>query len=134
MTLRASTAPWQPRVRSSKLPLAFTVVAGVIIAAIAASYLAGYIFLILIRSDPRTATPLTIVRYGYYYGSREDVRVRVWLSSAVGLALILTPGLALLLPKRRSLHGDSSFAKAREIARAGLAHAGNSAAERHPHR
>src|SRR6266446_3038598 len=120
MTLSANTAPWQPRVRSSKLPLALTAVGGVLVALIAASYLAGYIFLMLIRGDPRTATPLTVVRYGYYYGGREDVRVRVWVSSAASLVLILAPGLALLIPKRRALHGASRFARTREIARAGL--------------
>jgi type IV secretion system protein VirD4 len=120
MTLRASTVPWQPRVRNSKLPLALTVVAGVLVALIAASYLAGYIFLMLIRADPRTATPLTLVRYGYYYGGREDIRIRLWVSAGAGLALVVTPGLALLFPKRRALHGEGRFARRGEIARAGL--------------
>src|SRR6266853_660454 len=120
MTLPASAAPWPPRARASRVPFAFTVVAGVIVAMVAASYLAGYIFLMLIRADLRTATPLTVVRYGYYYGGREDVRVRVWVSSAASLVLILTPGLALLIPKRRALHGEARFARKGQIARAGL--------------
>ena len=33
MTLRVSTVPWQPRVRSSRLPLALTVFGGVLVAA-----------------------------------------------------------------------------------------------------
>lgn len=120
MTLPASTAPWQPRVRVSRLPLAFGIVAGTVVGIVGALYLAGYVFLFLIKSDPRAATPLTIVRYGYYYGGREDVRVGLWVSSAVGLGLILAPGLALLIPRRRPLHGESRFARTGEIARAGL--------------
>src|SRR5882762_2482817 len=120
MTLRANTAPWQPQVRAARLPLALGVVASVIVGIVGALYLAGYVFLFLIKADPRAATPLTLVRYGYYYGSRDDVRVRLWVSSAVGFGLILAPGLALLIPRRRALHGDSRFARTRDIARAGL--------------
>lgn len=120
MTLRASTALWQPPVRGSKLPLGFAVVVGALVGLVGALYLAGYVFLLFIKADPRTATPLTLVRYGYYYGGREDIRLRLWVSSVVGLTLVLAPGLALLLPKRRSLHGDARFARRREIARAGL--------------
>src|SRR5258708_1253969 len=105
MTLPASTAAWRPRVRAARLPLAFGIVAGAIVGVVGALYLAGYVFLFLIKSDPRAATPLTVVRYGYYYGSREDVRVRLWASSAVGLGLILAPALVLFLPRRRPLHG-----------------------------
>src|SRR6266404_4856427 len=105
MTLPASTAPWQPRVRAARLPLAFGIVATAIVGVVGGLYLAGYVFLFLLKSDPRAATPLTLVRYGYYYGSREDVRVRLWVSSAAGLALVLAPGLALFVPRRRALHG-----------------------------
>jgi type IV secretion system protein VirD4 len=44
----------------------------------------------------------------------------LWLSSAIGFGLLLTPSLALLIPKRRALHGEARFATRREIARAGL--------------
>ena len=120
MTLRANTAPWQPPVSASRLPVAFAVIGGAIVGALAALYLAGYLFLLLVKADPRSATPLTVVRYAYYYGAREDIQRRLWISVGVGVALILAPGLALWLPKRRSLHGDARFAKRREIARAGL--------------
>jgi type IV secretion system protein VirD4 len=87
---------------------------------IGALYLASVIFLLLIKADVRAATPITLVRYGYYYGDRGGVRQRLALSSAAGLALVLAPGIVLLLPKRRSLHGDARFASRREIARSGL--------------
>ena len=33
------------------------------------------------RADPRQATPLTVARYAYYYGDREQVRRRALLAS-----------------------------------------------------
>ena len=120
MTLRANTVLWQPRARASKLPLALTVLGCVIAGLLGALYVGSVIFLLLIKVDPREASPMTLVRYGHYYGSRNDVRLRLWVSSAVGLALVLAPGCVLLLPKRRSLHGDARFASRREIVRAGL--------------
>ncbi|HEY6926711.1 MAG TPA: type IV secretory system conjugative DNA transfer family protein, partial [Steroidobacteraceae bacterium] len=97
-----------------------TIVGAVTVALMATSYLGGYIFLLLIRSDPKAASPLTLLRYSYYYGSREDIRTRLWVSSIAALTLILAPGMALLVPKRRTLHGDARFATRGEIARAGL--------------
>jgi type IV secretion system protein VirD4 len=120
MTLRANTALWQPPAKGSKVPFALTVLSCVIVGLIGALYLASIVFLLLIKADPRAASPMTLVRYGYYYGGRDDVRQRLAFSSAVGLALVLAPGIVLLLPKRRSLHGDARFASRREIARAGL--------------
>jgi type IV secretion system protein VirD4 len=91
-----------------------------LVALIAAAYLAGWLFLVSLHLDPRTATPLTIVRYGYYYADQPAIWHRLLASSAVACGLILA-GLGLcLLPKRRSLHGDAQFARRREIASAGL--------------
>ncbi|MBS0377215.1 MAG: type IV secretory system conjugative DNA transfer family protein [Proteobacteria bacterium] len=83
-------------------------------------YLAGALFLVSIHLDPRTASPLTIVRYGYYYRDRPEIWRRVVLSSgAAGVAVVGC--LALILsPRRRSLHGDARFAARTEIAKAGL--------------
>jgi len=119
MTLSESTAPWQPPTRSRR-PAAIVIVVCVIAFPIAAAYLAGFVFLLSIRANPRAATPLTVLRYGYYYGARPDVRTRVWVRLGFGAVLVLTPGIALLIPRRRSLHGDARFAGRREIARAGL--------------
>jgi len=63
---------------------------------------------------------MTIVRYAVYYGERADVRRRLWISSGGGLAIFLTGGVGLLIPKRRPLHGESEFAARPEIRNAGL--------------
>jgi type IV secretion system protein VirD4 len=74
----------------------------------------------LLHSDPRAASPLTVTRYAYYYGTREDIRPRLWAASLAGLALVGLVPLALILPRRRALHGDARFATRREVAQAGL--------------
>jgi type IV secretion system protein VirD4 len=89
-------------------------------ALVIAQYLAGWFFLWSLRGNPRDATPLTIARYGYYYGERSPVRSRLIVSSAAGFGLVLASALVIILPRRRSLHGDASFATRREIAAAGL--------------
>jgi type IV secretion system protein VirD4 len=87
---------------------------------VSAQYLAGYFFLWSLKTDPREASPLTVARYAYYYADRAEIRLRLWRSSAAGLALVMMSALALLLPQRRSLHGDARFATRRDIAAAGL--------------
>ena len=90
------------------------------VAAIVILYLASWVFLLSIHLDARTATPLTILRYGYYYRDRPDVwrHVELSLGGTIGVAAGAM-GLALL-PRRRSLHGDARFARRTEIAAAGL--------------
>jgi type IV secretion system protein VirD4 len=96
-------------------------VAGVgVLALLASQYLAGWLLLKSLHLDPRSAGPLTIARYGYYYGERPNLRSRLWATSLAGLALVSLCPLALLLPRRRALHGDARFARRREVARAGL--------------
>ena len=89
-------------------------------ALVIAQYLAGFLFLWSVHANTRQATPLTIARYGYYYGDRADVRSRLLGSSAGGAALVLVCALTMFMPRRRSLHGDAGFATRREIAAAGL--------------
>jgi type IV secretion system protein VirD4 len=120
MILRASTAAWHPPARGFRLSFALVLASIAVAALLGALYLGGFVFLLLIRSDVRAATPLTLMRYAYYYGQREDVRIRLAAGAAAGVLLVLSPGLALLRPKRRALHGDARFARRREIARAGL--------------
>ena len=83
-------------------------------------YLAGWVFLASLHLDPRAAGPLTIARYGYYYGLQTNVRTRLVVCSLAGLVLVGLVPLLLLLPRRRALHGEARFATHREVARAGL--------------
>jgi type IV secretion system protein VirD4 len=116
----ANTARWQRPARASWAARALQGVIGVGCLAVAAQYLAGYLFLYWIHLDPKAATPLTIARYAYYYGARADIHGKLWASSAAGLVLMLLPVVLALLPRKSSLHGSARFASTREIERAGL--------------
>ncbi len=120
MTLRAGVAPWQRPARRSRLGRVGLLVFFAAIALLLAQYLAGFMFLWWVRADTREASPLTIVRYAYYYGHREDLRRRLAISSGAGVALVGIAALIALWPKARALHGDARFASRREIERAGL--------------
>jgi len=87
------------------------------IALIVSQYVAGFLFLWSIHADQRAASPLTIARYGYYYGDRQEIRRRIWSSSVVAFAIVLAAAGIALLPRARSLHGDARFATRGEIAR-----------------
>ena len=89
-------------------------------ALLATQYLAGFFFLWSIHGDLASASPLTIARYGYYYGHYRVVRHRLWRSTAFAFALTLATGAVQFLPRRRALHGDARFAAQREIRAAGL--------------
>lgn len=125
MTLRAGVVPWQRPLRPrpskrSRLRFAGKCVGVTLAVLVLAQYLAGYLFLWWVRADPREASPLTITRYAYYYGHRDDLRRRIAISSGVGFALVFGAVIVAFLPKPRSLHGNARFATRDEIARAGL--------------
>jgi type IV secretion system protein VirD4 len=82
--------------------------------------LAGYLFLWWIGSPPHAATPLTIVRYAYYFGDRPEIRRAVLICSALGVGGMGVAALTALLPKQRALHGDARFARRQELVSAGL--------------
>jgi hypothetical protein len=46
---------------------------------------AGYLFLWWIGGPPSSATPLTVVRYAYYFGDRPQIRRAVLICSALGI-------------------------------------------------
>ena len=112
-------AVWQRPARPPRGRLAKWLLAAAA-ALLVSQYLAGFLFLWSVHGDPKSASPLTITRYGYYYGARSSIRHRLWYSSAVGIGLVLATFTVLLLPRRRALHGDARFATRREIAAAGL--------------
>ena len=85
-------------------------------------WLAGYFFLLKLRLNPLEATPLTIVRYWVHYS--YDPATRQWLTICMTASGAIAAGfvgiILLVMNKGRSLHGDASFAKLREIKKAGL--------------
>ena len=95
--------------------------AGAVIVALAAAlYLSGFFFLWSMHLDPRAASPLTVLRFAYYYGSWPRVHGALVRACVGGAGAVLLSGLVLLLPRRRPLHGEARFATRREIAGAGL--------------
>ena len=106
MTLNASTARWRPRVRSRWIALACKTLLLLVGVLLAAQYLAGFLFLQWVHSDPKTATPLTVARYGYYFGERADIRRKLWISSGAGLALVMFPVILALRPRAGSQRED----------------------------
>jgi type IV secretion system protein VirD4 len=120
MSLTANAVVWAPRAKPRWPAMAVKAIAIACISLIASQYLAGFLLAAWSRKDPRTVGPLTIARYAYYYGDDPDVRRRLWYSSAGGLLLVAFAALPVLLPRRRSLHGDARFATRAEMARAGL--------------
>jgi type IV secretion system protein VirD4 len=83
-------------------------------------WLAGFVLLWSLRLPPHLATPLTVSQYAVYYARLPELRHRLWVCSEVGLGVVALSSLVVLLPRRRSLHGDAQFAPRSEIARAGL--------------
>jgi type IV secretion system protein VirD4 len=120
MIPHANAARWRPAVRSRWLTRAVKGLIGAVVLSVLAQYLAGYLFLCWVHADPKKASPLTIARYAYYYRNREDVRLRLIVSSGLGFAAVAACVALALKPKSRALHGDATFATPRQIARAGL--------------
>ena len=120
MSLTANAVAWAPRAKARWPAIAGKAIAIACAGFIASQYIAGFLLLAWCRQDLRSVGPLTIARYAHYYGGIPQVRRRLWVSSAGGLALIALSGLPLLLPRRRSLHGDARWATRAEMARAGL--------------
>ena len=119
MNPSAGAAAWQKpaKARSGRaLKLTLAGLAAILVA----TYLAGFLFLWAMHGDPRRATPLTVSQYGYYYAERSDVRKRLYGSLALALTFVVLSCGALVLPRRRALHGDARFATRTEIAAAGL--------------
>lgn len=92
----------------------------IILGTFASLYLSGYLFLWMTGGRPSSATPLTWIRYEYYYSDERRIQQR--LLAAGGLAAVLTlGGLAIpLWPRKPSLFGDARFATWWEIKRAGF--------------
>jgi len=91
--------------------------------AVAATYLAGVVFLLVNKADPRRAQVLSIVAYWQHY--EGDPRRRKQLLGAIavsagGLGVVFPVALLAAARPRRRLHGDARFATPAEVRRAGL--------------
>jgi type IV secretion system protein VirD4 len=98
-------------------------VTGYIALACAAVYLAGVLFLVLNKANPRQASFASIVHYWDLYADDAQLRKKLQLAigvSAIGLLVLLPAGLVAAARPRRALHGDARFANTTEIDRAGL--------------
>ena len=84
----------------------------------AAVYLAGVLFLVLNKADPRQAHFASIVQYWGLYANDVQLRKKLQLAigvSGIGLLVLLPAGLAPAARPRRALHGDARFASAAEV-------------------
>lgn len=91
--------------------------------ACAAVYLAGVLFLVLNKANPKQAQFASIVHYWGLYADDAQLRKKLQLaigSSGIGLLILLPAGLVAAARPRRALHGDARFASPSEIDRAGL--------------
>jgi type IV secretion system protein VirD4 len=91
--------------------------------ACSAVYLAGVLFLIFNKADPRQAQWGSIVGYWQIYASDATLRKQLLAAmalSGVGLLVMLPGALIAAARPRRALHGDARFATPSEVARAGL--------------
>ncbi|MBM0108874.1 type IV secretory system conjugative DNA transfer family protein [Steroidobacter sp. S1-65] len=89
-------------------------------ALIAAQYVAGCLLLLSLGIPVSEASPLTIARYGYYYGDWPAIVRNLWWCSGVGAALVAGIAAVALVPRRAALHGEARFARSSEIRQAGL--------------
>ncbi len=97
---------------------------GYIALACAAVYVAGVLFLVLNKANPKQAQFASIVHYWALYADDAQLRKKLQLAigvSGIGLLILLPAGLVAAATPRRALHGDARFASAAEVDRAGLA-------------
>ena len=120
MAPSASAAAWRPPAKAGWVGGACGTAGVVLAASAAALYLSGFFFLWSIHLDPRAASPLTVLRFAYYYGGWPRVHGALVRSCLGGAGAVALTALVLLLPRRRPLHGEARFATRREIAGAGL--------------
>jgi type IV secretion system protein VirD4 len=101
---------------------AFAVI-GYVALTCAAVYLAGVLFLVLNKANPKLAQFTSIVHYWDLYSDDAQLRKKLQLAigvSGIGLLILLPAGLIAAARPRRALHGDARFASPAEVGRAGL--------------
>jgi len=100
---------------------ALALAAAVPVALAAAAWIAGAFFLVASGAAPlRTASPLTLYSYWYWYSANPRIEAWLYVSAFVGVLALTLPIAPLLKPKARSLHGDAKWAPRSEMRRRGL--------------
>ena len=122
--MSASTAlPFGAWSTGRKVAAVIVGVIGTLGLACAALYLAGALFLLLNKADPRQARFASVVQYWQLYADDARLRKKLQLAigtSGVGLLVLLPVGLVAAARPRRALHGDARFASPAEVQAAGL--------------
>ena len=125
---RTPRVPRGPPVRPAPRPIprpyrsrsALRLGAIAVLAALTSQYLGAVLFLWSFDLAIHNASPLTLLRFVVWFPDNVDVAVHAIVCSLIGFALTALTAVPVLLPRRRSLHGDARFATGREIAAAGL--------------
>lgn len=108
---------------SRKVAASAFAIVGYTALACAAIYLAGVLFLVLNKANPRQAQFTSIVHYWDLYADDAQLRKKLQLAigvSGIGLLVLLPAGLVAAARPQRALHGDARFASPAEVDRAGL--------------
>ncbi len=100
----------------SRILLGLAVLGGVVLSL----YVAGYVLLWTLGLPPTAATPLTWLRYAYWYADSTLLRSRLVGTAVAGVAPLLITVSAVMRPAPPPVHGAARFANRREIRRAGL--------------
>lgn len=106
-----------------KVGAAVFVIAGYVVLACLAFYLAAVLFLLLNKANPAQARFGSITHYWRLYADDPPLRKRLQLAigaSGGGVLVALPAALVAAARPRRPLHGDARFATPAEVARAGL--------------
>ncbi|MBM7073964.1 type IV secretory system conjugative DNA transfer family protein [Shewanella sp. 202IG2-18] len=83
-------------------------------------WLSGTIYLYFAHLDYHNATPLTVFRYGYFYGHDKPTQFWLGLSLLLGFVPIGLPLILKFKPKKPPLYGEAKFASQQKIKQAGL--------------
>ncbi|WP_234487061.1 type IV secretory system conjugative DNA transfer family protein [Paraburkholderia aspalathi] len=110
-----------------KIPMWAKAVIGLVlfaVALVAADYVAGFMFLVINKTNPLGTNLETFYQYWYYYHADplQSKHLKVAATIAV-IACFVAPVIAILQLSAegpRSLHGDARFATAREVRKSGL--------------
>lgn len=99
---------------------ALCIIFGVIFVITIWAYLAGGILLMSFGMSVDDTTPITIYRYWHSYSDNPAVTKWIYLSTGLSTLILVIPFVVILMPKKRSLHGDAKFATNMDVKKSGL--------------